>query len=267
MPYAPQNENIYLAAFAGAIAGMAAAHRKMTTVFSTTLYSGLAEVADSFAQEVDTQVGSNIGTTDNQFAGEIVQEVCYGYWSDRSPPDTSTFTTAGTWLDAANGVSSIIIAALVQLASQGLIGNTTAMSVVKQIRSTTVDPPGFGVITQGDVKKLVASVPITTKLGDTLRITGNVSGNGGVHDGSVVLSLEIGGASVGQGEVAASLVSWVAADDVSRNIMVSVDVDPNVVGANTVDMYIIISAGAAGTTFTDAEKDVLNVIAYQNISP
>lgn len=248
--YTPQNISNFNAAFSGCLAGLGFTGRTFPTSEDPAVYASVINTAGAYAQAVDTA----FGTTSFPILTTFLESLSEGIWSDRGIPSSST-----DFAGIAQTVVGISEAVLDYYISQSIPLTNAGSSIVKQMRNDQVAAPGFGTITQGDAAKVVNTVNITTGDG-TLRIICNLSGNGAVHDGAITLSIYVDTVLI-QGR----LVSWVAADDVSRTITIAVDADVTA-GAHVVESKIVISAGAAGTTFTDAEQDNLLVTEYQNQS-
>ncbi len=102
MSYTPKNLNIFIAAYAGAIAGMAATDCILT---ATTGYGGLASVASAFAQSYDTAWGTVAST---QLDNECTKQICQATWQHRNPPAVAPFLTPATYTAECNAIIALV---------------------------------------------------------------------------------------------------------------------------------------------------------------
>lgn len=114
MAYAPNNNAIFQAAFAGAMAGMAASNRVAGTL---TNYAAVASVAGAFAQEVDTLWGVNPSTTAQE---TVMAQICEATWQSRAPNATGGLTTPATFATLASALILAVNAAQNYLVAQGI---------------------------------------------------------------------------------------------------------------------------------------------------
>src|ERR1700679_1570304 len=77
--YVPNNASVYLRAFAGFMAGITAAANTDTVAID---YSNQAQMADAFAQQLDTSWGSSAPTA---FELDTILTSCESVWENRSP--------------------------------------------------------------------------------------------------------------------------------------------------------------------------------------
>lgn len=95
MSYTPNNVAVYLAAFQGTISGMGAAGRALSDPTQAD-YAIFANVADAFAQELDTVWGANAFTA---FEVNAIEECSEGVWeggwaTSVTPSDYTKLATA-----------------------------------------------------------------------------------------------------------------------------------------------------------------------------
>lgn len=117
MAYVPKQNSVYLAAFAGALAGMASS---VGPVSSSTAgdYAFLAQVADAFAQSFDTEYGTvNAG---DEFQIELIAELCESVWSQRSVLPATTSTTPSSYTAECDALVALVVDGSTQLAAQGV---------------------------------------------------------------------------------------------------------------------------------------------------
>lgn len=104
MPYTIQNENVYSAAFAGAISGIQNSNPSTESFeLNSTTYG--STVADAFAQEVDTLWGSSYAPS--IFEVPAIQSACAGYWRNRSLPHVNSLTPSIFAKDVGNLILTI----------------------------------------------------------------------------------------------------------------------------------------------------------------
>lgn len=115
MAYVPQQISVYLAAFAGSLAGMATS---IGPVSSSTPgdYQFLAQVADAFAQSFDTEYGAlNAG---QEFQIELIAELCESVWSQRSVLPATTSTTPSSYTAECDALVALVVDGSTQVAAQ-----------------------------------------------------------------------------------------------------------------------------------------------------
>ncbi len=118
MSYTPNSTPIYLRAAAGCMSGLGAGAATDTSPGDYTFY---AQIADAFAQQVDTLW---TGTPTN-FELETLEEVCEAIWESRSPPPSDVATKAGTYYQTAKAVIARVQQANTQVVSEGIDPNDT----------------------------------------------------------------------------------------------------------------------------------------------
>lgn len=125
MSYTPINIPVYTAAFSGALSGMGASGRILTSADSSS-YSNLAQIAGAYAQEFDTLW--NDATTANSFVLEAVQDLTSSSWIDRSP-GTANQIEPSTHAPLCQSIIAVIVAANGYLSDQGITPTTPGGSV------------------------------------------------------------------------------------------------------------------------------------------
>ena len=89
--YSPKNKTTYTAAYAGAIAGIAASQRTPTDEVATDLpLVGNSDIAGAWAQELDTQWGAAAPSTLDVIA---IEECSAAVFIGSSPPIEALFAT------------------------------------------------------------------------------------------------------------------------------------------------------------------------------
>lgn len=89
MAYVPNNTNIFLAAMAGAVAGMSASTRAPVGSSDPTnpVNVNVADVALAFAEAYDTVWGINVGTGADSLQVDSTKEICEAFWEARQQPN------------------------------------------------------------------------------------------------------------------------------------------------------------------------------------
>jgi len=120
--YTPVQVNTYLAAFAGAIAGLArGAGNAPSPVGSSTsaTYQFISDVADAFAQSFD-QAYSTVGTVPSDFEQNTIAELSEAVWEDRGPTNATAATTSTTYDAETLVLAAVVTEALATVAAQGV---------------------------------------------------------------------------------------------------------------------------------------------------
>src|SRR4249920_3602318 len=117
MPYVPNNPNIFVAAYAGAIAGMGVSGRNPTDQ-NPANYTGLASLAGAFAEQFDTNWGLN---PSDSLQVESTFEACEGFWQERSPNAISPFLNPIEYDGETKTIIAIIQAGGAYFASIGVV--------------------------------------------------------------------------------------------------------------------------------------------------
>src|SRR5271157_76752 len=112
--YVPFHTPIYLAAFAGCLAGLGAAGRYLNDP-NPADYDLQARSADAFAQQFDTSWG--IAPFTNLEIVEI-EENCEAVWETRSPLTTDQATIPGNYAGLVNGVIALVRAGNAQVVAE-----------------------------------------------------------------------------------------------------------------------------------------------------
>ena len=116
--YIPNNQAIFIAAYAGALAGMGVSDRVVTDT-NPSDYSGLASVAGAFAQCFDQLYPGPVNTLSVQ----TVEEICETAWQERSPNAQAPFLTPATYTPLCNALIAILQAGLAYFTAQGVSPN------------------------------------------------------------------------------------------------------------------------------------------------
>jgi hypothetical protein len=109
--YVPNNTPVYLAAFAGALAGLGAPNQPIVDVDNS------AEMADAFAQALDTVWGV---TTYTQLDLLELQVCCEDVWSTRSPLPAPASTTPVDYDAIVTEIIALVRAGTAQVESEGI---------------------------------------------------------------------------------------------------------------------------------------------------
>lgn len=117
MAYLPNNQSIFLAAFSGALAGMAAGGKVIVDPNSSD-YDGLSSVAGAFAQAIDSAWGI---TDANQAEVDSMEEACESSWQERTPQTVAPFNTPTNWSTLATAIVALVRSGNNYLVSQGVI--------------------------------------------------------------------------------------------------------------------------------------------------
>ena len=118
MIYSPQNKTVYTAAYAGAVAGIAASQRTPTDPLSTDPPTvGEASLAGAWAQELDTQWAGESSSTLDVLA---IEECSAAVFIGSSPPAVEPFLTPSNWAVPVAAVIAIVKAGEAYFTSQGI---------------------------------------------------------------------------------------------------------------------------------------------------
>ncbi len=112
MAYSPLNTNVFIAALAGALAGIAVAGRQISDTTAAD-YAPQVNAAGAFAQAFDTAWGVTAPST---LAIQCIQEESEAVWADRSPAST----TPAFYTPLCNAMIATITQATVYAAAQGV---------------------------------------------------------------------------------------------------------------------------------------------------
>jgi hypothetical protein len=117
--YSPNNIYVFQAAYAGALAGMAASNRVPTDDLPTDpVNTGSAQIAGAFAQSFDQLWGS---ATPTQLDVEEIESVCSQAWWGRTPQNTAANLAPSTYNTLADALIAIVDAGDNYFASIGVI--------------------------------------------------------------------------------------------------------------------------------------------------
>jgi hypothetical protein len=109
--YVPKNTPIYLASFAGAIAGLGAPNQPIVSVGHS------AVMADAFAQELDTVWGVTPYTALDLLE---LQSACEVAWSTRSPLSSAASGTPAKYLALVTEIIALVRAGTARVESEGI---------------------------------------------------------------------------------------------------------------------------------------------------
>lgn len=118
MSYTPVNLSVFIAAYTGALAGMACDGRNPTSTLPTD-YLSQTTVAGAFAQEFDTNY---LGVTHTAQV-EAIKQICQSAWAGRLPLNQALFNSPGTYLPLCSALFAIVNELTVYFASQGINDN------------------------------------------------------------------------------------------------------------------------------------------------
>ncbi len=164
MSYTPNNIQVYVAAFTGAIAGMVVSNRVLSNPNASN-YSSLVAAAGAFAQSFDTVWGSPDDVS--IYIIEGVQSECIAAWQERTPFTTNSFTDPGVYTELCQALITVINVGSEYLDSQGI---------------TPPDPGGGGLPELGDV--------IVDPNDSTKNVVQTVTGVDGVATVSAILVIK-----------------------------------------------------------------------------
>ncbi len=113
MAYTPLNSNVFIAAFAGALAGIAVAGKVLSDTTATD-YAGVVNVAGAYAQSFDTAWGTTAATT---LDVQAIQEESEATWADRTPSSV----TPSSYTSLCQALIATIQQAETYLTAQGIV--------------------------------------------------------------------------------------------------------------------------------------------------
>jgi hypothetical protein len=119
MSYTVKNAAIYIAVYAGALAGLGASDRQLTSDTAAD-YDGSAEIAGAFAQEFDTLWGT---APASDVAVEMAEECALAYWARRSPVPTARTILPATYETECAALIALITSAENYFNGQGIPTN------------------------------------------------------------------------------------------------------------------------------------------------
>jgi hypothetical protein len=121
MAYTPHSNGLYLAANAGALAGLGV----VTYLTDATQgdYFAPAQQADAYAQAIDTAFFALIGAAPTAYEINACRECSERAWANRSPLQQNA-TVPGAYTGLANGVVALIVEGNTQVVSEGIDPNS-----------------------------------------------------------------------------------------------------------------------------------------------
>ena len=148
--YSPQNLNIFLAAYAGTVAGMAVTNRVISDPVPAH-YNNITSIAGAFAKSFDTEWGIR-PTTDLDV--RMTEEECQSAWEDRSPSnaaDNPGVLVPALYTDWCKALIALITSGGAYVGGEGIIppipggppGPTGATGLSGATGSTGVTGPGI----------------------------------------------------------------------------------------------------------------------------
>ena len=118
MSYVPNNLEIFLASFAGAVAGLGGG-RGQTPTTNAAQDNPIANVALAFAESYDTVWGV---TPSDSYQNAGTEEICEAAWESRGvPPLTAPAFTASTYTKWCTALIAAIVAGSTVLSGQGIV--------------------------------------------------------------------------------------------------------------------------------------------------
>ncbi len=181
MSYTPINSPIYLAAYAGALAGMGACVQPINNVSNPSI------LADVFSQAVD-QAWNSASNTALDLAS--MRESCEAAWENRSPFKTPDATTVGAYAGIATEIVALVRAGTAKVQAEGIDPNAgggsgvTSVSGTAPIVSSGGATPAISITPATDVAAGSMSATDKTKLDQSVPAT-FVFRPGGVAGGNV----------------------------------------------------------------------------------
>jgi hypothetical protein len=115
--YSPNNVSVYLRSFAGCMAGMTSSANTDTAATDYTFYG---QMADAFAQRVDTAWGVTVPTA---LELDEFQTVSQSIWQGRSPLPASIATIPGSYTQIAQSVCARVLQGNTQVVAEGIDPN------------------------------------------------------------------------------------------------------------------------------------------------
>lgn len=204
MSYVPQNNAVYLAAYAGALVGLGGGDG----IQEAEDHSFAAKSADAFAQQIDTTWGANsIASTSLVH----IQGLAVTAFLGRSPLSADLALHAGNYSGIATNVVSVVNAGVNQLTAQGIHDPLSYPPAYVPGTFYTYTAPVLTAVgsagTNGIYPGLAGVFPVGSNVEMIARIYGTASGN----TGAVTLTLQYypngeGGSPVTVGTAAVPIV-------------------------------------------------------------
>jgi hypothetical protein len=152
MSYTPSNICVYLKAFAGTMAGLAASGKYLNDP-SQGDYQIYAQMADAFSQQFDSTWGLGAVTA---FEEDLISENCEAVWENRSPLKTPDALIPANYTGLVNGVIAAVQQANAQVVLEG------------------VNPNGCGAAARGTLSAIQTDATTLTQL--TVPFSPGISG-------------------------------------------------------------------------------------------
>ncbi len=122
MAYAPNNNCVFLKAFAGAAAGLGASGRFLLDPLAAD-FSVPAQMADAYAQQFDTSWG---GAAVTKFEEDAIFQNSKAVWENHSPLENSVAFTPGSYASLVTSVIALVVQSNTQVAGEGVDPNACA---------------------------------------------------------------------------------------------------------------------------------------------
>jgi hypothetical protein len=122
MAYTPFQVKIYLSAMAGAGAGLGASGRYLTDTNAGD-YILDAQMADTFAQEIDAAWNTSGDPTPTCFETTAMAEICEAVWEARSPLEMASRLVTGSYAGIAIAIVELVQALNAQVVAEGVDPN------------------------------------------------------------------------------------------------------------------------------------------------
>jgi hypothetical protein len=189
MSYSPNNVAIYLNAFAGSMAGLAAADKYVTDPTEAD-YSVYATAADALAQEIDTVWGTATFTSADLLQLQAATSAVWG--AGRSPLPTAQASTPGSYSNLAAALVAAVQAGTAQIVAEGINpGAGGASGSLHTFNSVNASDTGTGNTTTYDTGLVVPKTTGFISVWGYMSVTGVAS----AVDGDVInFQLRKGGA-------------------------------------------------------------------------
>jgi hypothetical protein len=117
--YVPNNTPVYLRAFTGFMAGITSSATSDTSAGDYTL---AAQMADAYAQQIDTEWGA---TAPTNLELDLIEEASSSIWTGRTPPSSDVALIPGTYTQTAQAIIARVQQGNTQVVSEGIDPNAT----------------------------------------------------------------------------------------------------------------------------------------------
>ena len=189
MSYTPNNLNVYIAAFTGAVAGLLGeSNSQNTNARVTGYYASSMRVAGAWAQEVDTLWA--VSTDPDQFEYSEINDFSEQLFSIAEPqPDTGTTgagssTNPATYAPTAQALLNVLTDGETYLAGQGITPGLIAGNNEMDVLDATIAAPGAG-----PASYIFVAAIATVKETGVFDVTWAYPWNSGSNGDSVTLAL------------------------------------------------------------------------------